>query len=78
MLCWKKRSKNQSPADLPEHTLPTLFINSQLNSLTTKSSVKIRLSNNFHQVLGDLFGYWSTPARETGKPVRLFQYNAEI
>jgi len=45
---WKERSKNQSPADLPEQPFPTLYINSRQNSLAIKTSVRMRLSNSFH------------------------------
>jgi hypothetical protein len=73
---WKKRLKNQSPADPIEHPLSTLFINSRQNSLTTKTSVRMRLLNKFHQVFGNLLKDWSTLTPETGNRVRLFHlYN---
>lgn len=38
-----------------EHPLPTLIINNRQNSLTTKTSVKMRLSDYVHQVFGGFY-----------------------
>ncbi|MCX6227373.1 MAG: hypothetical protein NTV01_21990 [Bacteroidia bacterium] len=77
-LYWKKRSKAQSQADPIEHPMPTLFINNRHNSLTTKTSVRMRLANNFHQVLGDLFGDWSTSCAGDGKTCPFVPIGTEI
>jgi hypothetical protein len=60
VIKWKKRTENQSPVVLPESPLPIRFLKGRQNLLTTKTSVKMRLSGNFHQVLYDLISDWAT------------------
>ncbi len=55
---WKKRAKNQPPADLPAVPLPTLNITGRRNLLTTHTSVNMGLSENFPKVLYNLIGDW--------------------
>lgn len=57
---WKKRSKKQSPSDPIVHHLPTLFINSRQNLLTTQISMSMRLPKSFHQGFSNFIGDWSS------------------